>query len=243
MQEVRGSNPLSSTRFIFAPTHQDAYSRVWMDDRKFEVGLMTRRQMLMRTAVALLLTACGTSGTTAPSTTAPPATTTSASTTTAPTGTTTSEAVFTSPLYGYSIVLPADWTPDPAIERWDGEVGGFGSSTANSDAFEGTMIDNTLWAAAAPTTKGLNDFVLDENAIDAIDHDCENPPDIDEPITIDDEPARLTAKNCPIGSKTLIASAAVIKDGVGYFFYFRNIDPDSSALDVFRELLTGVTLP
>ena len=180
---------------------------------------------------------------TASTTTAPPATTMSGSTTTAPTTTTASESVFTSPLYSYSIVLPAAWRPDPAVERWDGSVGGFDSDTANSDAFEGTILNNTLWAVAAPTTKGLNDFVSDQNAIDAIEHDCENPPDIDEPITLDDEPARLTAKNCPIGNKTLIASAAVIKDGVGYFFYFRNVDPDSSSLDVFRELLTGVTLP
>ena len=180
---------------------------------------------------------------TASTTTAPPATTMSASTTTAPTTTTASESVFTSPLYSYSIVLPTDWTPDPAIERWDGSVGGFDSTTDNSDAFEGTILNNTLWAVAAPTTKGLNDFVSDQNAIDVIEHDCENPPDIDEPITLDDEPARLTAKHCPIGDKPLIASAAVIKDGVGYFFYFRNVDPDSSSLDVFRELLTRVTLP
>jgi hypothetical protein len=105
------------------------------------------------------------------------------------------------------------------------------------------MIDNTLWAAAAPTTKDLNDFVSDQHESDANTYDCEDPPDIDEPITIDGEPARLIAKNCPIGNKTLIASAAVIKDGVGYFFFFRHPDPDSSSLDVFRELLTGVTLP
>ena len=105
------------------------------------------------------------------------------------------------------------------------------------------MIFNTLWAAAAPTAKSLNDFVSDETEIDAVQHDCENPPDMDEPFTLDDEPARLTAKNCPTDSETLIASAAVIKEGVGYFFYFRHVDPDPSSLDVFQELLTGVTLP
>ena len=199
----------------------------------------------MTAAVVAMLAACGNSGTTAPPTTTATAiaTATSAAMSTTFPATTASESVFTSPLYGYSIVLPADWTPRPATEAWDGNVGGFGSSTANSDVFQGTMIFNTLWAAAAPTTKGLNDFVSEENAIDATMHDCENPPDIDEPITLDDEPARLTAKNCPIGNKTLIASAAVIKDGVGYFFYFRHVDPDPSSLDVFQELLTGVTLP
>lgn len=218
---------------------------MWADLGRNKPLMALPQALLTTAAVGLLLSACATSGTTGTPSTTGTAIATSMSTATSRTfpATTASESVFTSPLYGYSIVVPADWTPQPATERWDGEVGGFGSSTPNSDVFQSQVMFNTLWAAAAPTTKGLNDFVSDETEIDAVEHDCENPPDIDEPITVDDEPARLTAKNCPTDSKTLIAFAAVIKDGVGYFFYFRHVDPDPSSLDVFQGFLTGVTLP
>lgn len=190
-----------------------------------------RRAALIVAASAILVAACGGAATTpqptAPATEQlfPPA------------------SQFDSPLYGYSIALPDGWRPEPATEAWDGAPGSFGSDTANSDRFH-FQRGLTVWAVAAQTEKSLAELTDDQMASDVELHDCAATPDTDEPTTLDGDPARLTAKHCPTDSPTEVATESVIHDGKAYVFYFIHpelIAPDPNDLDLFGNLLDGVT--
>jgi hypothetical protein len=179
--------------------------------------------------ILILTTACGASSTPSPSA-APPSS---------------SAATFTSPLYGYVADLPEGLRPEPATEPWSGEPGDFGSDSMTSDRFHATSGDTT-WAVGAPTTKTVDQMIEDETEVDANDNDCDPVPDSDEEITIGGEPARLTVKNCPVDSVSVIGLAAVVHGEDGFYFYFIHpeyLAPDPNAVDAFTEFLAGVTFP
>lgn len=88
-------------------------------------------------------------------------------------------------------------------------------------------------------------FSADRTAADAAEHPCPAKPEVDQPITVAGGPARLTVKHCPAEGGIVVANAAAIHGGTGYFFYFQ--DPghaaDATDLDTFKTLLSGVMLP
>ena len=98
----------------------------------------------------------------------------------------------------------------------------------------------------APSSQSVDQLIDDRTEADADDHDCDPVPDSDELITIGGEPARLTVKNCPVESPTIIGTAAVIHAGTGYLFYFRHselLTPNPNAVDKFTDFLAGISFP
>jgi hypothetical protein len=149
-------------------------------------------------------------------------------------------SVFTSPLYKYSISLPAGWTAYAALAPWDGKSSpaNFSSDVDQVNSSTGTQA----WVMAAPTTKTLATFLADQNAADAREHPCPVTPEIDEATTIDGKPARLNVRHCGI----LVVNAVVIDKGIGYLFYLQHPPEDTSNpedVGMFRILLAGVKLP
>jgi hypothetical protein len=183
-------------------------------------------------AALTLLAACGT----ASSTPTPAATTVPSA----------SPSVFVSPLYGYSVALSEGWRPEPATEAWTGSGGG--SDAASSDRFYSTR-GTTIWTVAAPTTKTVDELVTDQIAADAAGNGCPTTMDSDEETTVGGEPARLTTKHCPADAAdggALIATAALLHGGDGYFFYFIypvGLAADPNAIDDFTSFLEGVEFP
>jgi hypothetical protein len=148
--------------------------------------------------------------------------------------------VFISPLYHYSIALPAGWTAKPASGAWDGTV--MAHDAAYVDLFE-SSTGTLAWTAAVPTTKSLADYSAERTAADAAEHRCPSTPEIDEPITVAGDAGRLTVKHCPAPNGILVANTAVIHRGTGYFFYFQHpayAAPATNDLAVFKTLLSGV---
>ena len=180
----------------------------------------------------IVLTACGT----ASPTPTPGATTLPSA----------SPSVFVSPLYGYSVALAEGWRPEPATEAWNGSGGA--SDAASSDKFHSDR-GTTIWTIATPTTKTLDQLVADQIASDAAGNGCPTTMDTDDETTVGGEPARLTTKHCPADAPdggALIATAAVLHGGDGYFFYFIYpvyLAPDPNALDAFTSFLEGVEFP
>jgi hypothetical protein len=147
---------------------------------------------------------------------------------------------FTSETYGYSLTLPGGWVPVQASAVWDGK-GSPGSDDAVADQFIGPTAASS-WAFAAPTTRDLAAYVKGTIKGTVEDHGdtCPATPDAQDPIELGGQPGRLLAWNCGI----LINQAVTVKNGVGYFFGFR--DPsvkaatDATDRELFLELLRSV---
>ena len=148
---------------------------------------------------------------------------------------------FTSALYGYSITLPADWTPTGATQRWDGS----GAPTSDDpvvDRFNSTGTA-AAFASAATTTMPLEGFVAAGIATNAKVHGdtCPANPDSVGQITVGGETGTLVAWNCGI----LINQAITIHDGVAFIMTMRDrevqaaTDPEDRS--ILESLLDSVT--
>jgi hypothetical protein len=161
--------------------------------------------------------------------------------TTAPLGT---ASAFTSPLYGYTITLPAGWAAGAAIFRWDGK-----SSPSNGDPTIdkfGGPPSASAWAHAAPVAVGLDKFVKDNIAWTVRDHGDTCPataPEKTEPIEIGGEAGKLLSWDCGI----LINVALLVRNGTGYVFVMRDVEvqaaTDRADRALFEVLLDSVVFP
>jgi hypothetical protein len=164
---------------------------------------------------------------------------------------------FTSPLYGYSIVVPAGWTIIPGTSRWDG-AGAPGSDTETVDQLIAPSVESrcktvftcgpNAWALSIPTTQALDAFAAARDAADAADHPCPTAPETKASTTLAGLPAVLESKHCPPGAGgQFVTMAVVVKSGVGYVFYLEDRSHDQTAepADVadFAALLKTIQLP
>jgi len=150
---------------------------------------------------------------------------------------------FTSPLYGYTLTVPAGWITAPAIVRWDGDRQS--GPDAETDKLAGP--DQIMaWAFAGPYAGGLDAFVQERIAANHRDHadTCpETDPAIKEPVAIGAERGVFLAWNCG----AVINIAVAVHAGVGYMFVFRDLaieaatDPADRAL--FQSILDSVEFP
>ena len=82
-----------------------------------------------------------------------------------------------------------------------------------------------------------------------MENDCPTTLETDDGTTVGGEPARLLTKHCPADAPdggALIATAALLHAGDGYFFYFIypvGLAPDPNAIDAFTSFLEGVEFP
>jgi hypothetical protein len=151
--------------------------------------------------------------------------------------------VFTSPLYGYTVTVPAGWISAPAILRWDGKRQS--GPDAESDKFAGPE-SLSAWGFAGPFSGDLAGFVTDRIAANARDHADTCPVDaleINEPLQIGGQRWVLLGWNCG----ALINQAVTVRSGVAYAFIFRDLtvraasDPADRA--IFQSILDSVELP
>jgi hypothetical protein len=187
-----------------------------------------------------------TAGTAVPGSPTPPAATVNPAPTTAVAATVDPAAtptVFTSPLYGYSVTLPAGWAAGAAILRWDGTAQS-GHEEPEVDKFAGPPSASP-WAFAGPVSLDLDGFVKDRIAANFRDHGdtCPAEPEVNEPIQIGGKAGRFLAWNCGI----LINQAVTVRGGVGFSFLMRDFnvkaatDPADSVL--FQGILDSVVYP
>jgi hypothetical protein len=161
----------------------------------------------------------------------------------APTQTPALPTAFVSPLYGYSLTVPAGWQVAPATARWDGSAEP-GHEEPVSDRFL-PLGSASFWAYAGPVSLTLDAFVKDRIAANARDHGdtCPATPDVQEPITVAGEPAVFLAWNCGI----LINHVVMVHGGVGYSWLARDpgVHAATAAADraILDQLLASVTLP
>ena len=151
--------------------------------------------------------------------------------------------MFTSPLYDYSVTVPAGWISAPAILRWDGIK--HPGPEAETDQFVGPG-DLTAWAFAGPFTGELTAFVADRIVANARDHSDTCPvaePEIDEALQIGGRSWVLLGWNCG----ALINTAVTVRAGVAYTFTFRDLDvraaTDPVDRAIFLSMLDSVELP
>lgn len=150
---------------------------------------------------------------------------------------------FTSPIYGYSLTVPAGWTAIEATSAWDGRGAPF-HDVPEADQFVGPAAASA-WFLGAPTTKDLASRVQEAIAANAAGHGntCPALPEINDPIEIGTEHATLLGYNCGI----LINFAIAVHDGKAYLFGLRDTavhaaaDPADGA--AFLELLKSVRFP
>jgi hypothetical protein len=151
--------------------------------------------------------------------------------------------VFTSPLYGYTVTVPAGWSSAPARLRWDGvrQPG----PDAEADRFAGPER-LSAWAFAGPFSGDLAALVADRVVANARDHSDTCPsaePEINEPLRIGDQPWVLLGWNCG----ALVNQAVTVRARVAYAFTFRDFavlaatDPADRA--IFRSMLDSIELP
>ena len=177
-----------------------------------------------------------------PSAAASPSTAPSVAPSTAPTPSA-SPVAFTSKTYGYSLMVPGNWTTIQAIAAWDGKGAPF-HDVPEADQFVGPP-PASAWFFGAPTKKDLAARVKESIAANAAEHGdtCPPVPSVQEPIDIGGEPGVFLAFNCGI----LINTAITVHDGVAYVFGFRDpsvhaaTSPKDRAL--FADLLKSVTFP
>jgi len=154
-----------------------------------------------------------------------------------------SPTAFRSPLYKYTVTLPAGWAGGAAMLPWNGKSQS-GHEEPDVDKFGGPS-NASAWAFAGPTSLDLARFAKDRIEANSRDHsdNCPAQPEVSEPIEIGGETGAFLAWNCGI----LINQALIVRKGTAYAFLFRDFDvhaatdPNDRAL--FEQLLDSVTFP
>ena len=152
-------------------------------------------------------------------------------------------STFTSPLYGYTLTLPAGWRAATARIQWDGTSQPKYDEPV-ADRFDGPA-SASAWAFAGPVTFDTAGFAQDRIVATARDHGdtCPAPPEVNEPIQIGDEAGVLLAWDCGI----LINQAVIVHDGIGFTLVVRDPGVHAAIDAVHRALMEGVmnsvTLP
>jgi hypothetical protein len=147
-------------------------------------------------------------------------------------------ATIGSSFYGYSLVLPAGWSPQPAAQAWDG--------SARIDS-NGPYVDRAtgpgsalFFVYAAPTELDLVAYAAQGQADVNAWHSCPATAESETDVTIGGEPGRLHSFHC---QGLHVMKAFVVKDGFGWSFN-ELLPPGQEAADAaaFADLLAGVDL-
>ena len=211
---------------------------------------------------AFVVVACSgtTSGTAAPQTVAAPASSQTMAASDAPTAAASADPVpvssagaspvadaspvaFASPLYTYTVTLPAGWAAGAALFPWDGKSAA-GHEEPVVDKFGGST-SASAWAYAGPTSSNLATLTKDAIAANTRDHGdtCPPEPEVNDPVKVGGEAGVFLAWNCGI----LINEAVIVRDGIAYVFAMR--DPDVHAATdpadraLFQQILDSVQFP
>jgi hypothetical protein len=210
---------------------------------------------------ALVLTACGSTSLASPTPSSSTPTATPTPSSSAPTARPIPTpypvaTLFVSPVYKYSVTLPAGWLVIPAQTAWDG-TSAVGHDDPIVDQLIGPQVTGRCktvflcgpiaWGLAAPTTSSLADYVKDQDLADARDHPCPPAPESEIAIEIGGEAGALESKHCPAVDGILVLTAVTIHSGVAYSFYLQDPSRDPTLepgdLSDFMALLGAIQLP
>jgi hypothetical protein len=210
---------------------------------------MARRRWLTSMISAALVVACSSTPAASPpspdaapttSVAGSPSATVSASTSAAASASS-SSTTFTSPLYGYTVTLPAGWTAQAATVKWNGQ-GAPGNDDPAVDRFLGPG-SASAFGFAAPITSDLTGYATDVIARNVKFHGdtCPPKPDATEETTVGSEPGAFIAFDCGI----LINIAVTLHEGTGYEFVFRDAGvhqaADTTDRSTFDSILGSVS--
>jgi hypothetical protein len=151
---------------------------------------------------------------------------------------------FTSPLYSYSLTLPAGWSVAAATLPWD-SASAPGNDASSVDKFVSPATVSTF-GFAGPVATDMAKFVKDTIAWTVRDHGDTCPataPEATEPIQIGGEGGMLLSWDCGI----LINQALLLRDGTGFVFVMRDpgVQAATDATDraLLEDLMNSVRLP
>ena len=148
--------------------------------------------------------------------------------------------VFSSPHYGYTMVLPAGWSGRGA-QPWDGP-GSRGLAKDSVDVFRGPPYV-TAWTFAAPMPPSLTGYAT-ATARAAAQVSCPAAPQIDQQVTISGAVASLIGMTCPSQAGVYMLTAATTHKQTAVVFVFEDTSGVRATRQAdrraFRELLTGV---
>lgn len=174
-----------------------------------------------------------------PTPTVVPAPSTGPSPTASPFGPTT----FVSPLYGYTVIVPAGWLAAEAFLRWDGTRQPGADVDTDKFVGPGQLI---VHAFAGPFAGDLAAFVTDRIAANTRDHSDTCPiakPEINERLKIAGRDWVLLGWNCG----ALINQAVTVRGGVAYAFTLRDLSIQVATEPADRaqllSILDSVELP
>lgn len=159
-----------------------------------------------------------------------------------PTPAMTGPVTFVSPLYRYSLAVPAGWGATPAVVCWDGVSAP--SVGPNVDLITGRHL--LALGFAGPFAGTVAEFSQDRIVATVRDHSdtCyTGVPDSTQSISIGGQPGLLLSWNC--GAR--IDDALTVHAGIGYEFTIRDaaFSPtlDPTDLATVRSMLASLTFP
>lgn len=146
---------------------------------------------------------------------------------------------FVSPVYGYTIVVPAGWSARPASAAWDGSSR-VDSSAPITDQLQGPL-GLFLFVYGGPTGLALGDFAAEQQRNTAAWHGCPDVPDSIVETTLSGVPARLHTFLC---QGNLVHKLFAVRDGMALVVNQIGLpqDPQATA-DRFLETVASLAWP
>jgi len=162
----------------------------------------------------------------------------------------------TSPIYGYTVHVPAGWKVILATAAWDGRsaVGHDDPIVDQLDPPQQTgrcqqafLCGPINWAYARPWTGTLAEWQAFIDVADARDHPCPASPESTTAVEVDGTPAILEVKRCEPVTGILVVDAVTVRGGTAYVFYGQDQSRDRTVEQLdrtdFLALLSAVALP
>lgn len=164
--------------------------------------------------------------------------------------------LFTSPLYRYSVIVPAGWLAIPATSPWDGASGLANDSPVVDQLLPPEQQNRCqavflcapqLFAVATAYAGSLDAWVKERNAAAADQHPCPGSPESTDSIVMDGAPAVIERMHCPEADGPLLLDAYVVRNGYGYDFVLQDSAREATVETLDRQEFTtfvsNVSLP
>lgn len=146
---------------------------------------------------------------------------------------------FSSPVYGYSAVLPTGWTALPAVSTWDG--GDIDHTADYADRFT-DLAGNDFFVIGTPTDRSTDEFARWHLAWLAENRGCPAP-SAESMLSLDGVPVARASVHCPDGvfGPTLVSKAMLVRDGTGLIVTSFSPDTGDDEFAPLDALVASIT--